>query len=428
MDMNAPSVAVGDLALVHGIVARPELNGQLGLVLSFDAERGRFAVRLMDGTSSLALKPGALLAWRGRATDLKIGGVTCKMIETATPAELVRFMREGCVLSDDLVRECLQRVMSLHDGINTAGNAHELMMGGVIEMIVEAISVHMNDRGVLFFLFMTLTNTMVHVNEREWRFDRIAQMKDRAVAAGIFPRLAAALAAHTTSDILCTALSTITATAGGGDYPETEARREAAASLLPAITNAMRLCPHRSAVQHFATQAVGAITARNTSGDISAAAARADNAISLGLHKTIIEAMYRHGHIAGENGLCEHEFEAAVAGQVPTKVRMKVPGSVLLSGCQVLQIMIHGGPRNDQRIKSLNDAHALKAVAASVRANPLFADFTDEKAQDLSSMDVVQPLIVKLFGDSKISDLVNGKDEATLIGFLAIEIWKWSAK
>ena len=67
-------------------------------------------------------------------------------------------------------------------------------------------------------------------------------------------------------------------------------------------------------------------------------------------------------------------------------------------------------------------------VAASVRANPLFADFTDEKAQDLSSMDVVQPLIVKLFGDSKISDLVNGKDEATLIGFLAIEIRKWSAK
>ena len=47
---------VGKQVLVHGLVAKPELNNMTGTAAGWDSERGRYSVRLQDG-SLLSLKP-----------------------------------------------------------------------------------------------------------------------------------------------------------------------------------------------------------------------------------------------------------------------------------------------------------------------------------------------------------------------------------
>ena len=50
---------VGKQVLVHGLVAKPELNDRTGTAAGWDSERGRYSVRLQDG-STVALKPANL--------------------------------------------------------------------------------------------------------------------------------------------------------------------------------------------------------------------------------------------------------------------------------------------------------------------------------------------------------------------------------
>ena len=50
---------VGKQVLVHGLVAKPELNQRTGTAAGWDSERGRYSVRLQDG-STVALKPANL--------------------------------------------------------------------------------------------------------------------------------------------------------------------------------------------------------------------------------------------------------------------------------------------------------------------------------------------------------------------------------
>ena len=50
---------VGKQVLVHGLVAKPELNNRTGTAAGWDSERGRYSVRLQDG-STVALKPANL--------------------------------------------------------------------------------------------------------------------------------------------------------------------------------------------------------------------------------------------------------------------------------------------------------------------------------------------------------------------------------
>jgi tetratricopeptide (TPR) repeat protein len=47
---------IGEQVLVHGLVAKPELNNRTGTAAGWDSERGRYSVRLQDG-SLLSLKP-----------------------------------------------------------------------------------------------------------------------------------------------------------------------------------------------------------------------------------------------------------------------------------------------------------------------------------------------------------------------------------
>ena len=54
MDMCA-----GDHVRISGLISRPELNGQQGVVLLFDHQKARYGVRLADGKEML-LKPECL--------------------------------------------------------------------------------------------------------------------------------------------------------------------------------------------------------------------------------------------------------------------------------------------------------------------------------------------------------------------------------
>jgi hypothetical protein len=47
---------VGEQVLLHGLVAKPELNNRRGIATAWDSERGRYTVRLQDGTM-VAFKP-----------------------------------------------------------------------------------------------------------------------------------------------------------------------------------------------------------------------------------------------------------------------------------------------------------------------------------------------------------------------------------
>ena len=54
--------APGNRVLVHSLVGRPELNGRSGTIASYDARKGRFAVKVEKGaeSESMLLKPSNL--------------------------------------------------------------------------------------------------------------------------------------------------------------------------------------------------------------------------------------------------------------------------------------------------------------------------------------------------------------------------------
>jgi hypothetical protein len=65
------SPLVGRRVVINGLVAKPELNGRTGTAVSFDDDKGRYAVKLdqpsspysveLDDTSSFMIKPCNLL-------------------------------------------------------------------------------------------------------------------------------------------------------------------------------------------------------------------------------------------------------------------------------------------------------------------------------------------------------------------------------
>ena len=51
------------LHVIDGISSRPELNGTLGLPVTYDEEKERYAVMLVSNQSRVLLKPGNLKPW-----------------------------------------------------------------------------------------------------------------------------------------------------------------------------------------------------------------------------------------------------------------------------------------------------------------------------------------------------------------------------
>ena len=408
------------LVVISGVQSKPELNGQLGLANAFDEAKGRFEVLLMNASrTSVALRPINLVDWKESVVGFTANAGTADLIASATPAETLRFMREGCVTSTTggVARACFDRLLKLP----FRSTGRELTSGGQIEMMVQAMDAHMADRGEIFFLMFTISNTVVFGDDMS-RSNLAAEMKDRAVRAGLYPRLAAVLSTHTTSDVQCVALSLFPAVATGGGFPETEARREAAGAYMAQIAAAMKLQAHRSAVQHFGIQAIVAIVAMNDRSDV-APAARADAAIAVGVHATIIEAMLRHGHTGCDDGKSSHSLETTAFGVDEqgqgNEIKIVLPGSVLLSGCQALQLLTDSSVGDkERRIDALIAAGALKAIATAVRTNPTFSgnQLTDVAPNDLKSMKILQPLIIQLCGERKLTEIMAPEDHATLIG------------
>ena len=62
---------VGTEICVHGLAARPEYNGQEGVVLSWDDAKGRVGIKLKRSGSNISLKPAnvQVLASSGSVTD-----------------------------------------------------------------------------------------------------------------------------------------------------------------------------------------------------------------------------------------------------------------------------------------------------------------------------------------------------------------------
>ena len=53
-------IPIGTRVELHGLKAKPELNGQRGVVAGFDAASGRCKVKLEDGRGPFKLKVGNL--------------------------------------------------------------------------------------------------------------------------------------------------------------------------------------------------------------------------------------------------------------------------------------------------------------------------------------------------------------------------------
>jgi hypothetical protein len=58
---NQETLLLDRRVAIDGLVAKPELNGRTGTVVSFDEDKGRYSVELDDTSSSLMIKPCNLL-------------------------------------------------------------------------------------------------------------------------------------------------------------------------------------------------------------------------------------------------------------------------------------------------------------------------------------------------------------------------------
>lgn len=155
----------------------------------------------------------------------------------------------------------------------------------------------------------------------------------------------------------CTALSAFAQGASGGAFVGTEARRGAAARAggLEAVLAAMRLAPHRSAVQHFGITALNAICATGNAVGVPPVMSRCGLAVRAGAPSLILEAMRRFGHVRSDQGVCLHRMQGPDGGEI----ECAVPGSILQSGCMALDCLV--ADDDESRIQALNDAGTLKA-------------------------------------------------------------------
>jgi hypothetical protein len=416
--VNSSQNLVGKLVLIDGIVARPELNGQLGLVRAYHDEKGRCEVRLVsdniDSNKSLALKPERLLDWAAQpiATTVEDETETAKKIQEASASKLLGYWRDDRLIlrpggtatkKEDVVSACIERNLRLP----MATTGEELMRGGIIEMMVQAIDAQMDNRGMLWWLLNVLGMTLLGGTEPRTRFTLNSRMKDRAIEAGAVDRIGPILLNHKTADVQCSALSLIYAMATGFDCPETKARRTACESLIPDIITAMELAPHKSAIQHYGIQALGTIC------DGGACSNWLDRVIAHKGHLATLEAMRRHGHVVGENGACDHrvETEEGIANAT-----MRAPGSILLAGCQLLAILVMNEDGQKDRVDALNEAGSLSVIASAIRANPSFS--TDEGLTkiDLVGAPFLVPLVATLCGKHRpLNEIVPEEDDRVLL-------------
>ena len=419
---------------VEGIKSRKELNGQLGLATAYDDSKGRVAVRLISQAGQprthnqlVSLKVDNLSDWaaakRRDVATLKISKDDIDAVRS--PKELVGFLRAGAALSQEpgIAEAIYEKALNPPGGTKFVCAVRlELLRAGVVEMLVQSMDAHMADRTRCFFALFCVSQLFL-VGQTHEEFCFASEAKDRAVAAGYFERLCTALRAQTTSDCQSNAVSGFMQVASGGAFVGTEARREAAAKAggLEAVIAAMKLAPHRSVVQHFGIGALNAIVALGCAPGVKPNTSRCDIAIRAGAPQLAIEAMSRFAHLHSDaKGLCVHTMEYAKGGEADCYV----PGSILQSGCEFLHALVCDC--NKERIAALNAAGSLQAVAAAVRANPscvdsgspegAFDQFGPEASLSLSDAHIIEPLVITLVDDKKLTEVMDADTMMTLVG------------
>ena len=310
------------VVIIMGLVdSNVELNGQVALVTAFDEHKERYETKLMNHTRVLlrshnlqdwaalevplkedflaesarlahldarsrivavymdhaleriSMVDGMLTKHEGREAKLA-EAVEAKYLTEAEqqqrekdtpPSRLLTSLRAGLVRSAEggVAQDLYQKFMKI--GWTSEGPhepyLRELLGGGAIEMVVQSLEAHYESRERLFFALFSISQILTDQNEDELSLANEA--RGRAVDAGVFEKLSAALEAQTTNDVHSSVLSVFASTAGGGAFPSTEARRSAAAAAggLPAIISAMTRHSQSSAVQHFGISAIGTICA-----------------------------------------------------------------------------------------------------------------------------------------------------------------------
>ena len=413
---------------VHDIISRKELNGQYGIATAYDDAKGRVAVRLLSDRSIVSLKAANLSDWAAARRDVAIKISADDIHAVSSPSELLELLRSGVALSQEpgIAEAIYKKALNPPGARETGGDAvrFQLLRGGVVEMLVQSMDAHMADRDRCFIAMFHVSNLLVagHANDEFTNeFSLSAEAKDRAVAAGYFERLCRALRAHKTSDCQSGAVSGFMQGTSGGAFVATEARREAAvkAGGLEAVIAAMKLAPHRSAVQHFGILALTGIVALGCAPGTKPNTSRCDTAIRAGAPQLAIEAMSRFAHVRSDHqGFCVHSMELADGNTG----KCFCPGSILQSGCELLSALVFDW--NQERIAALNAAGSLKAIAAAVRANPPCVDqgnpegaFSPTVSRNgFSDTNIIEPLVVRLVGNKPLTDVMDTETMMTLFG------------
>ena len=316
---------------VNGIISRKELNGQYGIATAYDDAKGRVAVQLLSDRSMVSLKAANLSDWAAARRD----------VATKISTDDINAVRSGAALSQepDIAKAIYDKALNPPGGDAVR---LELLRGGVVEMLVQSMDAHMADRARCCFALFYVSNLLVAFQTADDftdEFSLAAEAKDRAVAAGYFERLCRALRAQKTSDCQSSAVSGFMQGTSGGAFVATEARREAAvkAGGLEAVISAMKLAPHRSAVQHFGILSLTGIVALGCAPGTEPNSSRCDTAIRAGAPQLAIEAMSRFAPMRPDHrGFCEHTMEFADGNTV----HIFCPGSILQSGCELLSALV----------------------------------------------------------------------------------------
>ena len=118
-----PAYLPGQRVTIHGLVARPELNGELGTVQEYDGFSGRYGVALYRG-GHMALKPSSL---QGVSTDAVAARAVTASIPVTLPELNELLLTRGCSRRLETLlrrRDCDPDGPIPSESANEAGNPH----------------------------------------------------------------------------------------------------------------------------------------------------------------------------------------------------------------------------------------------------------------------------------------------------------------
>ncbi len=341
------------LVTIQGIASQPALNGQVGYAISFDAERGRYAVALWGATSALALKPANLVA--------KDCGRTAEEVKTCNAETLLSIVKEReAMLHDKIAFAVGDRALKLHK---------ELDLAVVIEQLTDSLYPAREPVAIVMFC---LAISQLALSDDEFDFNKAKiedsgpqqslsddapmPLKDLAIAAGVVDKVMELLKHHKSSDVQSAALSLVQSMASGGQVlGATEERRAAVdrAGGTEAVIACLKLNAHRSAVQHVGFVALATILSGKD--DHPPIELRRKKAAELGAIEIVIEGMRRHNSDSGRHD---------TAG----KMAICMAGSTLHAGLMLLNTLVLDS--EDRAEIAMRGNGAWLAMSAARRAIP----------------------------------------------------------